>query len=137
MDLRPAALLSLSFLLVWAHGRLTHEGSATLPIRLTVVNKLANTSPQAFSSSVLEGGILVSALRRLQEANQRFKFTVIDNPNFGLFLESVNGVAGSDKDKTYWELLSESSGEYTRLSVGVGCYQPAANEHIVFNFTTW
>lgn len=40
------------------------------------------------------------------------------DPNFGLFLESVNGVAGNEQDQTYWEILSESSGEYTRLDVG-------------------
>lgn len=46
------------------------------------------------------------------------RFTVTEDPNFGLFLESVNGVAGSESEQTYWEILSESFGEYTRLDVG-------------------
>lgn len=46
------------------------------------------------------------------------RFTVKEDPDFGLLLESVNGVAGSEREQTYWEILSESSGEYTRLGVG-------------------
>lgn len=41
-----------------------------------------------------------------------------EDPDFGLFLESVNGVAGNEHEQTYWEILSESSGEYKRLDVG-------------------
>ena len=38
--------------------------------------------------------------------------------DFGLLLESVNGVSGSEGEQMYWEILSESSGEYSRLDVG-------------------
>lgn len=41
-----------------------------------------------------------------------------EDPDFGLFLESVNGVAGNEREHTYWEILSESSGEYSRMDVG-------------------
>lgn len=41
-----------------------------------------------------------------------------EDPDFGLLLESVNGVAGNEREQTYWEILSESSGEYSRLDVG-------------------
>lgn len=41
-----------------------------------------------------------------------------EDKNFGLLLESVNGVAGNEREQTYWEILSESSGEYVRLDVG-------------------
>lgn len=41
-----------------------------------------------------------------------------EDPDFGPFLESVNGVAGNEREQTYWEILSESSGEYRRLDVG-------------------
>lgn len=44
------------------------------------------------------------------------RFTVKEDPDFGPFLESVNGVAGNEQ--TYWEILSESSGEHRRLDVG-------------------
>uniref|UniRef100_A0A096M6N2 Uncharacterized protein n=1 Tax=Poecilia formosa TaxID=48698 RepID=A0A096M6N2_POEFO len=109
----------------------------SLPIRLTVENDLSNTAPESFSSSVVEGGVLFGALTRLQETQPDFKFTVKVDPNFGLFLESVNGVAGDENEQTYWEILTENSGEYTRLDVGIGCYTPKADEHIVLKFRTW
>lgn len=46
------------------------------------------------------------------------RFTVREDPDFGLFLESVNGVAGNVHEQTYWEILSESSGDYRRIDVG-------------------
>jgi len=46
------------------------------------------------------------------------RFTVKEDPDFGLLLESVNGVAGNQHEQTYWEILSESSGEDSRLDVG-------------------
>uniref|UniRef100_A0A4W6BVN8 Uncharacterized protein n=1 Tax=Lates calcarifer TaxID=8187 RepID=A0A4W6BVN8_LATCA len=113
------------------------HGPASLPIRLTVESDLSNMTPESYSSSVVEGGVLLGALRRLQETQRDFKFTVKEDPDFGLLLESVNGVAGDEREQTYWEILSESSGEYSRLDVGIGCYKPAANEHIILRFSTW
>lgn len=46
------------------------------------------------------------------------RFTVKVDPEFGLLLESVNGVAGNEREQTYWEILSETSGGYNRLDVG-------------------
>ncbi|KAI3373590.1 hypothetical protein L3Q82_022187 [Scortum barcoo] len=137
MALRTAALLSVAFVLLLTRGGLTGTGPASLPIRLTVMSDLFDVTPESYSSSVVEGGVLLSALRRLQETQQDFKFTVKEHPDFGPMLESVNGVAGSDRERTYWEILSESSGEYNRLAVGIGCYTPKANEHIILRLSTW
>ncbi|KAA8587044.1 hypothetical protein FQN60_000880 [Etheostoma spectabile] len=109
------ALLSVGFLLLLTRGALTDAGPATLPIRLTVENDLSNMSPETHLSSVVEGGVLLGVLRRLQETQTDFKFTLKEDPDFGPWLESVNGVAGNEHEKTYWEILSESSGEYSRL----------------------
>uniref|UniRef100_A0A3Q2NTU9 Uncharacterized protein n=1 Tax=Fundulus heteroclitus TaxID=8078 RepID=A0A3Q2NTU9_FUNHE len=135
MALRQAALLFLGFLLLPSHETTPNKGLVSLPIRLTVENELSNVTPESYSSSVLEGGVLLGALRRLQEAQLDFKFTVKEDPDFGVFLESVNGVAGDQHRHTYWEILSENSGEYTRLDVGIGCYAPKADEHIVLRFS--
>ncbi|KAF7667040.1 hypothetical protein LDENG_00082590 [Lucifuga dentata] len=137
MAARMTALLSVGLLLVWLQGTLTHKGPATVSIKLSVENDLANVTPQTYSSSVVERGVLLGALRRLQETQQDFKFTVKEDPNYGLLLESVNGEAGNEHKQTYWEILSESSGEYTSLDVGIGCYQPKANEHIILRLSTW
>ncbi|KAG7485066.1 hypothetical protein JOB18_002281 [Solea senegalensis] len=45
-------------------------------------------------------------------------FTVKEDPDFGLLLESLTGVAGSERDQTYWEILSERSGEKSVLHAG-------------------
>ncbi|XP_076606109.1 cobalamin binding intrinsic factor-like [Chaetodon auriga] len=137
MALRTAALLSVASLLLLTRGALTHTGPATLPVILSVENVLSNITPETYFSSVVEGGVLLGALRRLQEMQHDFKFTVKEDPDFGLLLESVNGISGSEHEQTYWEILAESSGEYNRLDVGLGCYKPKANEHIILRFSTW
>ena len=58
------------------------------------------------------------------------RFKVVVDPNYGLFLESVNGVAGNKLKHTYWEILSESSGEYTRLDVGEYPHQSFNTTHL-------
>ncbi|XP_069016574.1 transcobalamin-1-like [Embiotoca jacksoni] len=134
MALRPAALLSVGFLLLLTPGGLSNKGPASIPIRVSVET---STTTESYLSSVVEGGVLLGALRRLQETPTNFKFTTKENPDFGPFVVSINGIAGNKQDHTYWEILSECSGEHKRLEVGVGCYIPAANEHIVFRLSTW
>ncbi|XP_069396065.1 cobalamin binding intrinsic factor-like isoform X2 [Paralichthys olivaceus] len=137
MALSSTALFSVGFLLLLPQGTLMSKGPESLPIILTVENDLSNMTPETYSSSVVEGGVLLGALRRLQETQQDFKFTVKEDPDFGLMLESVNGVAGSEREQTYWEILSGGSGDYSRLDVGIGCYKPTANEHIILRFSMW
>ncbi|XP_076745207.1 cobalamin binding intrinsic factor-like isoform X1 [Maylandia zebra] len=137
MALRTSALLSVGFFLLLTRGALTDTDEGSLSIKLSVENEQSNEPLKSYSSSVVKGGVLLGALRRLHDAQHDFKFTVKEDPNFGLFLESVNGVAGNKDEKTYWEILSESSGEFDRLDVGIGCYMPKADEHIVLRYTTW
>ncbi len=94
------------------------------------------------------------------------RFTYSEDQNYGPYLESVNGVAGNDKDQTYWQLLKEAQdGTVTELDVGkytmkmfislkilqciklqytiwiffagIGCYIPSANETIILKFTKY
>lgn len=53
---------------------MTHcAGPATLPVLLSVENMLSNMTPETYFSSVVEGGVLLGALRRLQETQHDFK----------------------------------------------------------------
>lgn len=46
-------------------------------------------------------------------------FTYTEDQNYGPSLESVNGLAGNDNDRTYWELLvARPDGNITRPDVG-------------------
>lgn len=48
-----------------------------------------------------------------------YRFTYSEDPNYGPYLESVNGLAGSNKDHTYWELLVRTpDGGLIRPNVG-------------------
>lgn len=48
--------------------------------------------------------------------SSRFTYTV--NRNFGLYLQSVNGLPGATGNKTYWELLVKNINGTKPLSVG-------------------
>lgn len=93
-------------------------------------------------------------------------FEYTENLDYGPYLESVNGLAGNDSERTYWELLVKTPdgritaadvGQFGILAVsavslswssttvlmlwsclaGIGCYIPNENEKIILNFTSW
>ncbi|KAJ8368195.1 hypothetical protein SKAU_G00082230 [Synaphobranchus kaupii] len=48
-------------------------------------------------------------MKRLQASDHSFTFKNREDDNYGPFLVSVNGLAGTEKDRTYWELLVQSA----------------------------
>ncbi|CAJ1065984.1 transcobalamin-1-like [Xyrichtys novacula] len=134
--MKKLPLLSAAFMLLLLPETLTQESEVT-PIDVVVENSIHNLAPVTFSTHVVYRGILLGALRRLMASNSDFKFTYTEDPNYGPSLESVNGVAGNDKDQTYWQLLvMRPDGEF-RPDVGIGCYIPSANEKIILRFSKW
>ncbi|XP_030261038.1 transcobalamin-1-like [Sparus aurata] len=132
-----STLLPAALLLLLLPGTLTEE-TKSVPIEVVVENSLLGIPPATFSTQLVDRGILLGALKRLMASNANFKFTYTEDPNYGPYLESVNGVAGNDKDRTYWELLVETpDGKTIRPDVGIGCYIPSANEKIILKFTKW
>ncbi|KAI3354662.1 hypothetical protein L3Q82_019149 [Scortum barcoo] len=134
------ALLSAALLLLLP-GTLTGsklQSKETVPIDVVVENSLLGTAPVTFSTQVVYRGILLGALKTLMASNTGFKFTYTEDPNYGPYLESVNGVAGNDKEHTYWELLVKTPDDkIIRPDVGIGCYIPSKNEQIILKFTKW
>ncbi|KAJ8256703.1 hypothetical protein COCON_G00188550 [Conger conger] len=107
------------------------------PIMLTVANGLTQTR-HTYSSSVAYNGVLLGAMKQLRMEDSSFNFTTRETQDYGPYLVSVNGLAGSDEDHTYWQLLVDCvNGSSTVAQVGVGCYIPKPNEHIILNFTTY
>uniref|UniRef100_A0A672LLT8 DUF4430 domain-containing protein n=1 Tax=Sinocyclocheilus grahami TaxID=75366 RepID=A0A672LLT8_SINGR len=138
MALTAISLLCFAALLSFP-GLGLHADSGKLeqvPVRVTVINEFTNEQI-SYSTTVIEEGLMFGALNQLQDTNDNFKFTYTIHKTFGIYLESVNELAGSDMDQTYWELLSEKEGVITRLEVGMGCYQPQRDENMILRFTTW
>lgn len=108
------------------------------PISITVQNEVNEVPDKKYGAFVKKGGILLGALKRLSlESDQDFTFTVSENDDYGYYLESINGVAGNNTEHTFWKILSVINGTETQTPVGVGCYLPQENEHIIFRFTKW
>uniref|UniRef100_A0A3P8V2S5 Uncharacterized protein n=1 Tax=Cynoglossus semilaevis TaxID=244447 RepID=A0A3P8V2S5_CYNSE len=130
-----AAAVLLPLLLL--QGVLT-ENLNLSPIEVVVENSLLGAAPLTYSTHVAYRGILIGALRRLMESNAGFTFTSTEHPDYGAYLESVNGLAGSDEDRTYWELLVRTpDGKIIRPDVGIGCYIPREKERIILRLSRW
>ncbi|XP_010870427.2 transcobalamin beta a [Esox lucius] len=138
MSMMTTATLLSAALLLLVPGILTKESVETSPIQLMIVNSISNAPNVTHTTEIVFRGILLGAMRRLQETNTDFKFTYREDPNYGPFLVSVNGVAGDDAEHTYWELLvKNSNGVIIRPDVGIGCYIPNPNDTIILKFTKW
>ncbi|KAM7413716.1 hypothetical protein PAMA_020884 [Pampus argenteus] len=129
-----SALLSAALLLLLP-GTLTLDNKP-VPIEVVVANSLLGKPDVIYRTQGVYRGVLLGAMRKLMESNTDFKFTYTEDPNYGPYLVSVNGLAGNDKEHTYWELLVKTAdGKIMRPDVGIGCYIPSANEKIILNFT--
>ncbi|GAA6106348.1 transcobalamin-1 [Tachysurus ichikawai] len=139
MAFKVAALLSV-FMLTCLLTPLvfTSDIEKPYPIALLVYNSLTNQKNVTFTSDIAYRGILLGAMRKIQETTNDFKFTIKEDPNYGPYLVSVNGVAGIDADRTYWELLVKlQTGTIIRPDVGVGCYIPNPHDTVILKFTKW
>ncbi|XP_029922089.1 transcobalamin-1-like [Myripristis murdjan] len=102
------------------------------------MNNVQQTPNKTYSTYVVYRGILLGALKRLQDSDADFEFTYTEDFNYGPYLHSVNGLAGNNIAQTYWELLVKTTdGNITRPDVGIGCYIPNANDQIILRYTTW
>ncbi|KAI4789867.1 hypothetical protein KUCAC02_034978 [Chaenocephalus aceratus] len=104
------------------------------PFSILVSNSVTDTPNKTYSTCVVDRGILLEGMRRLQETNKGFRFTYTEDPTYGPYLQSVNGLKGSTKDHTYWELLVKKANETIRLNVGIGAFIPSENDQIILNF---
>ncbi|XP_029302718.1 transcobalamin-1-like [Cottoperca gobio] len=112
--------------------------NCTTSISVLVTNSVTScTANQTYSTCVVFRGILLGGLRRLQESNEGFEFTYTEDPNYGPFLQSVNGLAGSTNERTYWELLVKNENNTIRPNVGIGCYIPSTNDEIILKYNMY
>ncbi|XP_066565116.1 transcobalamin-1 [Amia ocellicauda] len=129
----PTVTLLLSALLLLPV--LLAQPDTDYQVTLVVQNAINRSPTLRFKTTIPYRAVLLGAMRKINKANpKKFRFKTKEDPNYGPFLVSVNGVAGSNTDHTYWELLKAPN---TPLDVGVGCYIPNPNETVIFNFTTY
>lgn len=106
-----------------------------IPFTVVVSNSITPGPNKTFNTYVHYRGILIGGLRRLQDSKTGFMFTYTEDYNYGPFLQSVNCLAGDDKDKTYWQLLVKKTDNKTKeLDVGIGCYLPDPKDQIILNY---
>ncbi|KAL6470963.1 hypothetical protein MHYP_G00196130 [Metynnis hypsauchen] len=135
MALRLLALLSS---LLFAFSAYNSDIEGPYPISLVVYNSLADVKNLTFNTHIAYRGILLGAMRKIQNTTDAFTFHITDTLDYGPYLVSVNGVAGNDNERTYWELLSKlENGTIIRPDVGVGCYIPNPNDTVILKFTKW
>ncbi|XP_054460093.1 transcobalamin-1-like [Anoplopoma fimbria] len=131
------ALLSAALMLLLLPGSPAQDSNQT-PISIHVTNSVTNAPNKTYTTFVVFRGILLGGMRRLQDSNTDFKFKYTEDPNYGPFLTSVNGLAGCSEERTYWELLVKKPDNQTiRPDVGIGCYIPSANDQIILNFNKY
>ncbi|KAF4085903.1 hypothetical protein AMELA_G00100610 [Ameiurus melas] len=138
MAFKITVLLSV-FMLTYLLAPLvfTSDIQQPYPISLLVYNSFTNQN-LTLHTNIAYRGILLGAMRKIQEEDNDFKFTVEETTDYGPFLVSVNGVAGNNAEHTYWELLvKQQDGTIIRPDVGVGCYIPNPYDTVILKFTKW
>ncbi|XP_030046175.1 transcobalamin-1 [Microcaecilia unicolor] len=104
-----------------------------ITVTYTVTEGVNNTFSDSTIVTVPEGSVFLTVMEKAQELNSiKFSFTVVSS-SWGPYVNSVRGVAASDKDRTYWQLLSGT----TPLPQGVGSYKPSNGERLVVKLSIY
>ncbi|KAG9263525.1 transcobalamin-1-like isoform X1 [Astyanax mexicanus] len=134
MALATALLLSAAALIL-VPGVFTEEKVTLYPITMTVYDAVTNKPNATYATSLPYRAVLLGAMRRAQK---NFRFITKENSDYGPFLDSINGMKGITAKRTYWQLLIQpKNGTLIVADVGVGCYIPNPEDHIIFKFTKW
>uniref|UniRef100_A0A0B6ZD38 DUF4430 domain-containing protein n=1 Tax=Arion vulgaris TaxID=1028688 RepID=A0A0B6ZD38_9EUPU len=78
---------------------------------------------------------LIYFLENAATMDPRFKFTADYYGSLGYMITVINGLGMNVTEKTFWEIIENTSGN--SLDLGVSSYVPLDTQTILFNFTTW
>ncbi|XP_078533568.1 cobalamin binding intrinsic factor-like [Lissotriton helveticus] len=104
------------------------ENVPSITVDYTVVNDLLGHSFKFHVQIMVpEGSVLLRVMEKAQEINAKeFSFKA-ETLAQGVYITSINGLAESAKDRTYWQFFSGTK----PLDQGVGSYKPKNKEHIL------
>ncbi|NWZ30957.1 IF factor, partial [Asarcornis scutulata] len=105
-----------------------------ITVHYTITNTLKGKPFQfSITVSVPAGSTLLAVLQAAKKANPKdFSFET-EATSWGPMVVSIHGLAGSEKDRTFWEFFSGADS----LQEGVGTYKPQDGEHIRAVFSTY
>ncbi|XP_062433323.1 cobalamin binding intrinsic factor [Rhea pennata] len=110
------------------------QASPLITVYYSVVNKLRgahfNYTTQVH---VPAGSVLLAVLQAAQEQDPTHFSFQTKATSWGAMVVSINGLAASTTDKTYWQLLSGSNA----LEQGIDAYKPQDEEHIQAIYSTY
>ncbi|XP_029430707.1 transcobalamin-1-like [Rhinatrema bivittatum] len=111
----------------------TTSPPANITVTYTVVDGVNNTFNNSIIITVPLGSTFLTVMQKAQASNNNtFSFTVTPS-SWGPYVTSVHGLAASDSERTYWQLLSGSN----PLMQGVGDYKPLDGENLVVKLSTY
>uniref|UniRef100_A0A8B9QXI9 Cobalamin binding intrinsic factor n=1 Tax=Anas platyrhynchos TaxID=8839 RepID=A0A8B9QXI9_ANAPL len=105
----------------------TAQEGPPITVHYTITNTLKG-KPFEFSItvSVPAGSTLLAVLQEAEKADpEEFSFET-KATSWGPMVVSIHGLAGSERDRTFWEFFSGTDS----LQEGVGTYKPQDGEHI-------
>ncbi|XP_068539709.1 cobalamin binding intrinsic factor [Anas acuta] len=112
----------------------TAQEGPPITVHYTITNTLKG-KPFEFSItvSVPAGSTLLAVLQEAEKADPKeFSFET-KATSWGPMVVSIHGLAGSEKDRTFWEFFSGTDS----LQEGVGTYKPQDGEHIKAVFSKY
>ncbi|XP_078506814.1 cobalamin binding intrinsic factor-like [Lissotriton helveticus] len=108
-----------------------------IPGDITVNYRVIDSLTQAFDTSISVtvpmGSTLLDVMNQAQEIDPGHFSFVTEQTSWGPSIVSINGLAASNSERTYWQLLSGT----TPLIQGAGDYKPSNGENLVAKFTNW
>ncbi|CAH2321557.1 gastric intrinsic factor-like [Pelobates cultripes] len=110
----------------------TVDNSPRITVEYTIVNNLVEENfKYTIQVEVLEGSTLLQVMQKAAQINPKeFSFSTTDS-EWGVFVSSINNLAGNNNQRTYWQFFNET----TPLQLGVSSYKPTNKEHILAIFS--
>ncbi|XP_078389598.1 cobalamin binding intrinsic factor-like [Cetorhinus maximus] len=97
-----------------------------IQITYTITNTVNGSFTCHISVSQPSGSTLDKFMEEAQKMDKHFRFTFEEDPTFGKFITSINGLANDKAQNLYWMFYKDEK----LLDRGVSSFQPQSEDHI-------